>query len=87
MDGFWRPTRLSAVKRSEGANENGLISPCRKLVAVVTSHHSGWEKHQAKSAATIQTQAKGEWGLRTIGGFGPFFYDLDEKAGLTSGMR
>jgi hypothetical protein len=36
MDGFWRPTRLSAVKRSEGANENGLISPCRKLVAVMT---------------------------------------------------
>ena len=46
---FWRPTRLSAVRRSEGANKNGLISPCRKLVAVVTSHHSGTEKWQAQS--------------------------------------
>jgi hypothetical protein len=28
-----------------------LFSFCRKLVAVVTSHHSSWEKWQAESLA------------------------------------
>jgi hypothetical protein len=40
--------QLSEVK---ALNENGLNSPCRKLVAVVTSHHSGSEKWQAESLA------------------------------------
>src|SRR5579864_1887837 len=35
--------------------------------------HSASEKHQAKSAAIMRTQANGERGLRAIGGFGPFF--------------
>jgi hypothetical protein len=39
-----------------------LFSFCRKLVAVVTSHHSGREKHQDKSGRRLRHEAKFDYG-------------------------